>query len=344
MADPYLCRAFGVSFSSELPLPALTPLTGPARDPTRVLCAEPGELGGRWPAGGERVLQEGEPGSVLQRFVERHPNAGHRLYAGGFGEAVVSADGRTVTCAAGDGPGGRLERFLVGRVLPWTALVRGCELFHAAAVTFEDRAIVLVGPSGVGKTSLAVQLVLAGAGFLSDDVLAVEIGADDTPLAHPGARVAGLRGPERDRLDASQRATLGTLRVLDDKDYATFPVDPAPVKLGAVRVRHPPGAGWACSRAAACATGRRAAGQLVHRERANARAPAQPTGRLRPDRDDGCAVPGAGDRRSRRANARGHRQGDRGSSPSMIIEGAFDVATLVSAPAIGWWRSRRRAT
>jgi hypothetical protein len=230
-----LRSAFGLALAldCETELPALPELAGAAQGPTRVRLADGEAL--PWPAGeGERIVQEDEPGSPLERFAERHPQAGHRLYAAGFGEAVISADGRLVTGTPREQVPGRFERLLVGRVLPWTALVRGLEVFHAAAVTIDGRALVLIGQTGAGKTSLALRLLLSGAGFLTDDVLAVDRGPDGQPCAYAGARVAGLRAPEQERLAAAERDALGPLRVLDGKAYATLVPAPAPAPLGAV--------------------------------------------------------------------------------------------------------------
>ena len=249
-----LHRAFGLTFAGDAALSTLPVWDGGSDsdldsdsgsgsgsgsdldldDATRVrMLAPSAEL--PWPTdGAERILQEGAPGSPLERFAERHPDAGLRLFAAGFGEAVISADGRLVTGLPREERPGRFERLLVGRVLPWTALVRGLEVLHAAAVTIEGRAVLLIGQSGAGKTSVALRLVLAGAEFLTDDVLAVDRDPGARLRAHPGALVAGLRAAERARLATAQRAALGPLRELDDKAYATLGPRPEPAPLGAV--------------------------------------------------------------------------------------------------------------
>jgi hypothetical protein len=53
-------------------------------------------------------------------------------------------------------------------------MVRRRDLYcvHAAVVTWRGRALVLPGLSRAGKSTLALALVLAGAGFLSDELLA----------------------------------------------------------------------------------------------------------------------------------------------------------------------------
>ena len=54
------------------------------------------------------------------------------------------------------------QRFLVGQVLPFAALLQGLEVFHASAVVLGDRVVAIVGGSGGGKTSVGLNLVLAG--------------------------------------------------------------------------------------------------------------------------------------------------------------------------------------
>lgn len=47
--------------------------------------------------------------------------------------------------------------------------VARCVSLHAAAVTLRDRGILIVGPSGAGKTSLLVAFLLAGSAFVCND-------------------------------------------------------------------------------------------------------------------------------------------------------------------------------
>lgn len=52
----------------------------------------------------------------------------------------------------------------------------GMLLLHAAAVTLGRRAVVLSAPSGSGKSTLAAGLVRSGAGYLSDEIAAIDEG------------------------------------------------------------------------------------------------------------------------------------------------------------------------
>ncbi len=92
------------------------------------------------------------------------------------------------------------QRLLVAQVLPFAALLRGLEVFHASGVVLGGEAIALLGPSHSGKTSLAMELCDLGASFLADDVLALEV-ADGRPASPPWG--AGRR--RRPRCDRAPR-------------------------------------------------------------------------------------------------------------------------------------------
>jgi hypothetical protein len=114
-----------------------------------------------------------------------------RLYAASFARAVGSAPAADELSASiarvGDGHRiaveGRDERIepdatagvrALHHELLQALMVRRRELYfvHAAVVTWRGRALVLPGLSRAGKSTLALALVLAGAGFLSDELLA----------------------------------------------------------------------------------------------------------------------------------------------------------------------------
>jgi hypothetical protein len=55
---------------------------------------------------------------------------------------------------------------------------QGGALFHAAAVHWRKRAVVLPGKIGAGKTTLACWLVAQGLGYLSDEFVFIQSGGD----------------------------------------------------------------------------------------------------------------------------------------------------------------------
>jgi HprK-related kinase B len=109
---------------------------------------------------------------------------------------------------------------------------RGHRLLHASAVLRGDRAIVLAGVPGAGKSTAALHLVEAGFAFLSNDrVLARATEADvavlgypKQPRVNPGTllthpRLAGLLEPDdRQALHAMGRQALWALERKRDVD------------------------------------------------------------------------------------------------------------------------------
>jgi hypothetical protein len=230
-------RAFGLAIDSSFAAPGLAPLTGSPNLPATTVDLVPeAAIDDGWPAEGvERVLGETFDGeAVPARTIDVHPEAGYRLYARHFGLARISPDGARVLCAPPGPAEWDWQRFLVGRVLPWAAVLRGYEVFHASAVATGGRVAAFVGETGMGKTSLALRLVADGAGFVSDDVLAVETGPGGSVLAHAGAGIACVRPAEREAIPAATWGRLGTVLGHSGKTYMAVSVADGPLPLGAV--------------------------------------------------------------------------------------------------------------
>jgi serine kinase of HPr protein (carbohydrate metabolism regulator) len=64
------------------------------------------------------------------------------------------------------------------------------EIVHASCVAIGDRAVLLAGRSGAGKSDLALRLIDRGAVLVSDDYTELR-GVGDTLLARAPARIAG---------------------------------------------------------------------------------------------------------------------------------------------------------
>jgi hypothetical protein len=131
---------------------------------------------------------------------------------------------------------GDWQRFLIAQVLPFAAVLRGLEVFHAGAVAVDGHAVAFLGPSGAGKTSIAMALCRMGATFLADDVLSVEREGERL-LGHPGAPVAGIAGDEVERLQRLRSLDSGTVLASDPRE-AMVRVTPqrTPVPLRAIFV------------------------------------------------------------------------------------------------------------
>jgi hypothetical protein len=234
-AGRHRTRAFGLEIESTFEAPGLPPASGPASGPATTLeLAAPAELDRDWPADAERLLEERFDDGPPARTIDNHPLHGYRLYARHFGLARIAVDGSRVVCAPPADEAWSWQRFLVGRVLPWASLLRGFEVLHASAVSIGGRAVAFVGPTGAGKTSLAVRMFARGAGFVTDDVLALDRDQSGGLRAHPGACIASVRPEERAAIPAAIWSTLGTVLGESGKTYVALPRVEHALPLGAV--------------------------------------------------------------------------------------------------------------
>lgn len=207
-------RAFGLTIDADFGVDGLLPrVDGAALPAVALRLSDDAAIERAWPAREATPIAEdwiGGRAGVPDRTIDAHPEAGYRLYARYFGLCVISPDGGRVLCAPPPVASWRWQRFLTGRALPIAALLRGYEVLHAGAVTIDGGAVALAGPTGAGKTSLTLALMRQGAGFLTDDVLAVE-SRDEGLLAHPGIGVANVRAGDHERAGTAAGDALGAL-------------------------------------------------------------------------------------------------------------------------------------
>jgi hypothetical protein len=170
-----------------------------------------------WPDSVRLVCDQRDlEGEVLFR-IEEHAEAGYRVWGPGHGAHLLSRDGRRLGCDPADSPQGAWQRLVIAQALPFAALLQGLEVFHASAVSHNGQAIATVGPSGAGKTSVALELCRLGAEFLADDVLALEIDGERL-LAHPGTQLAGLDHAEAERLAGAGVPRLEPVVVVNERE------------------------------------------------------------------------------------------------------------------------------
>jgi len=107
-------------------------------------------------------------------------------YNGHIADFGISADGREIIVHAGDGEAdAEVANLIEGPILARATRLAGRPCLHATALALDGRAIALMGPSGVGKSSLAWALIEQGCGLVSDDMVGITHGAEG-PMAHPG--------------------------------------------------------------------------------------------------------------------------------------------------------------
>ncbi len=196
MADSTRATMFGLDVGLPRPLSFLDGATATATGRRLELSVPCADL--EWPAGAARISNERTAdGGVLFQIAQSE--LGYRIAGPQYGIAIVSPDGSLVRGSPGTGGLTDWQRLLIGQVLPFAAVLHGLEVLHASAVAVDGEAVAFLGHSGAGKTSLAIELCRLGAGFLADDVLAVERRGDRL-LGHPGAPLVGVDPDQVERL------------------------------------------------------------------------------------------------------------------------------------------------
>lgn len=163
--------------------------------------------------------------------------AGYVLRVRDRGDFVVSSD---LSCVEVRPDPAADPAFLpvlaAGTVMAFVLTLRGHTVLHASAVAVDGRALAFVGPSGIGKTTVAALLCLDGASLVTDDVLVVDTaepitvagGATELRLREAAAPLADLQRDAPRRVTADQRTALA---------LTAAPPDPLP--LGAIVVPSP---------------------------------------------------------------------------------------------------------
>ncbi|MGA2756750.1 MAG: hypothetical protein ABSF58_05305 [Solirubrobacteraceae bacterium] len=216
-------EAFGLPL--ELPPGLLAHALRPAkagelRAPTVVTVAA--DPIGEWDPGIVERVREVRHEDRIVWSVDADPGRGFRMESAGHVTMVVSEDGLSIRCApAGGGSDSGWPALVTAQALPLAATLRGLEVFHASAVSLDGRALLFCASRGGGKSSLAAQLVLRGAGLLSDDAVAI----DEQLVAHPSTGALHLRPAELARLGQAARDELqiGSLTRLDGRTVGSVP-------------------------------------------------------------------------------------------------------------------------
>ena len=161
--------AYGLHIRSALPLPFDPVADQKAADVTVHLGAVPNTL----PVGGGRLVQTG--------IAQAHPGV-FLMQVEGMARYLI-AEGRDVRIEPLGGDLADIAGFLAGL---WPVLLqqRGVMPLHAAAVRTTAGAVLLLGHSGHGKSSLAAALVERGYALLADDVTGLVL-RDERPTALP---------------------------------------------------------------------------------------------------------------------------------------------------------------
>lgn len=101
-------------------------------------------------------------------------------------------DGHAVTIEPLGSSSHDIRHFLTGPVLAALLQQRGVILLHASAVAAKDGAILILGKSGSGKSSVAAALVARSYDLLSDDRTGIVLDEDGHPVILPASPAVKL--------------------------------------------------------------------------------------------------------------------------------------------------------
>lgn len=204
--------AYGLDLRCSFVLPGM-PTRADDRLPTVSLeLVSATQLEGSWSGASGRYSWTGTLGDGRTLAIE----------AGGGGELwfsyhdrarfLLDASGELLRCAPLH-DGLHWQQVLLGRVLPDVAIARGYEALHASALASPAGVVALAAPSGMGKTTLALELMRRGWPLFADDVLVLgEADAPGSVVAHPGTPHMNVAVGTPDALaPAGLGDTLGTL-------------------------------------------------------------------------------------------------------------------------------------
>lgn len=89
--------------------------------------------------------------------------------------ALVSRNGKDVQVQVFTQDDFQLRSFIYSQIFSAVLLLRGYYLLHGACIKIGDKAVGLCGPSGVGKSTLALGFMQEGFTVYSDDVIALKV-------------------------------------------------------------------------------------------------------------------------------------------------------------------------
>ena len=200
-------RAYGLRVRSDVVLPF-----DPAPEPATVPASEPSDVTVRLGAV-PRTLPAGRGAVTRTRLWQARPGA-FLIHVEGVARYLVTG-GRDVLIEPLGGGDDDVATFFIGSPFPVLLQQRGVATLHAAAVATAAGAVLLLGPSGIGKSSLAAALAERGFPLLADDVTGVALDADHRPVALPAFARQRLWAHTLDRMRWRGRAQSRVRRGLE---------------------------------------------------------------------------------------------------------------------------------
>jgi hypothetical protein len=182
---PITHAAYGLGLRCSFALPGMPAATADGLPSLSLELVTPAELQSAWsgPAGGQPEWT-GRLGDGCELTIERGVRDDVLFSYADRARFRLDASRERLDCAPLRS-GLHWQQALLGRILPNVAIMRGYEALHAAAVDSPQGVVAVAAPSGMGKTTLALELLGRGWPLFADDVLTFGDGPDGA-LAHPG--------------------------------------------------------------------------------------------------------------------------------------------------------------
>lgn len=220
--------AFGRTWRSGLPLAAFSPATGAPSDETLPVIQR------------EALEERGQPVHKSGNG-ELYPD-GLRLFIRDEASFDIRSDG-SVEWVKGSGWTGRFPPETCSIVAATAVAMTGGLPLHGSAVEIDGQGVLLCGPGGAGKSTLAAGFCAIGARLVSDDLTVVTEGPAGTLQMHPGRRSIRL-------FPAMARELAGLMTVGEEPEgprgkllvYPAMAEPTQPVPLQSIVLLEPAGA------------------------------------------------------------------------------------------------------
>lgn len=175
--------AFGMELRCSFTLAGMTPTATAELPSLSVRRVSAPEIEEAWSGSNGAPAWRGVLGDGCWLTIERG-RSGDLLFAyEDRARFLLDPDKVTLDCTPFE-TGLHWQQVLLGRILPNVGLERGYEALHASAVDSPEGVLAVAAPSGMGKTTLATELMRRGRPLFADDVLTLSAERDGV-CAHP---------------------------------------------------------------------------------------------------------------------------------------------------------------
>lgn len=164
-------KAFGLKVSSPIPLPELPQTNGQENDIDVEI--EIADLSGLW-----RELVPPQKKSVVMKDL-------YMFQIPSIARFCIENGSRIIVSPFGALNPNDIRLFILGTCMGAVLLQRKVLPLHGSALVIDGKAYCIIGDSGAGKSTLASVFLSKGYRLLTDDIIAVSLSSDNTPLVSP---------------------------------------------------------------------------------------------------------------------------------------------------------------